>query len=112
MHDKEKKVFYLSKGKIDYEKVTYLNSNGDRLSESEYEGDAEDIDVEEDSKTTDNKKINIIIKNIVSSKPQNDFTLSESEDDDNEKLDHALVSFMIIKCYIFNRKEKYHKFQF
>ena len=108
--DKEKKVFYLSKGKIDYEKVTYLNSNGDRLSESEYEGDAEDIDVEEDSKTTDNKKINIIIKNIVSSKPQNDFTLSESEDDDNEKLDHALVSFMIIKCYRFNRKEKYHKF--
>jgi hypothetical protein len=59
--DKEKKIFYLSKGKMDYEKVTYLNSNGDRLSESEYEGDAEGMEeLEEDSNRTAYKKINIM----------------------------------------------------
>jgi hypothetical protein len=87
--DKEKKVYYLSKGKMDYEKVTYLNSNGDRLSESEFEED-EDVELEEDTQKN-NKKINIISNNN-SSKPKNDFTLSESEDED-DKLDHALVSF-------------------
>ncbi len=90
--DREKKVYYLSKGKIDYEKVTYLKNNGDRLSESEYEEDEEDVDVEGGrQKTTQNLNI---LKNNSSIKPKNDFTLSESEDED-DNLDHALVNFYI-----------------
>ena len=90
--DREKKVYYLSKGKIDYEKVTYLKNNGERLSESEYEEDEEDVDVEGGrQKTTQNLNI---LKNNSSIKPKNDFTLSESEDED-DNLDHALVNFYI-----------------
>ncbi len=95
--NKENKLFYLDKEKIDFESVTYLRSDGNRLSEAEEDSEDDSngpLDVKKNGNGSADIKTDgkLVVREAI--KRNDDFALSEEEDEEeqNVHMDHSLVN--------------------